>query len=135
MTHRLRLNSLSRWPLPLAIALAALLPAAAGAAESPAKSAGPLSPVLAELAKPAVAAEPPAAQAEALGVARSGPASLVREGGRVLVTARFDGGAIAALATMRAAGARIVSVDRGLQTKRAPNSCAACAGPGSIHRS
>jgi hypothetical protein len=117
MARGLRLNR--RWGLSLsiAIALAALLPPAARADEElPSKSRGPLSPVLAELARPAVAAKAPAAQAEAVGVAEEGPASLVRDGDRLLVTARFDAGAVSRLPELREAGAQVLSASRDQQT-------------------
>jgi len=95
--------------LPFALALAALAPAVASGAFPGAKGRGPLSPSLEELARPAVAAEPLAAQARRLGVPLEGPGSLVRDGGRVLVTARVPGGSSAAFADLRQAGARIVS--------------------------
>jgi len=45
-----------------------------------------------------------------------GPGSVVREDGRVLLTARFDRGVIAALPRLRESGARVVSASRRLQT-------------------
>jgi Subtilase family len=116
MAQGLRLIRFSGCSLLLAIALASLLPAAAAAGALPAKSRGPLSPLLAQLAKPAVAAKSPAAQAEAVGAVSGGPAGLVRDGERVLVTARFDDGAIAHLPELRAAGGRIVSAGSDQQT-------------------
>jgi subtilisin family serine protease len=103
----------------VAIAVACLLlvlPSAAGAAPLGAKDHGPLSPGLAELARPAVRTQPPALQAVALDLARSGPGSLLREGDRVYATVRFDEGAIARLAELREAGARIVSSSQRNQT-------------------
>ncbi len=96
-------SAVGRLALVFAVASAAL-PAAAVAAPSP------LSPPLQELAEPAVAAKPLAAQAHRLGLPADGPGSLVRDGGRVLVTARLTGGIAAAVAGLRQAGARIVSV-------------------------
>jgi hypothetical protein len=116
MAQGLRLNRLSGCSLLIAIALASLLPAAAGAGGLPAKSRGPLSPLLVQLAKPAVATKPPAAQAEVVGALVGGPAGLVRDGERVLVTARFDHGAITHLPELRAAGGDIVSADGDQQT-------------------
>jgi subtilisin family serine protease len=78
--------------------------------------AGVLSPRLEELSKPVVRSASPAQQAAILGVARSGPGSLVREGDRVLVSVRFDHGAIAALPNLRAAGTRIVGASRKYQS-------------------
>jgi subtilisin family serine protease len=110
------LNRLVSRSLLSAIALASLLPAAAGAAVLPQKNKGPLSPLLGELAKRSVATKAPAVQDHALGIAASGPAGLVREGSRVLVTARFGSGAVVALPQLREAGARVVSVGRDQQT-------------------
>jgi len=50
------------------------------------------------------------------GLPSSGPGSLVREGDRVLMTARFERGALAAFPRLREAGARIVSASRETQT-------------------
>jgi hypothetical protein len=77
---------------------------------------GPLSAGLTELAKPALRSASPARQAAVLGVAPSGPGSLLREGSRVFVTVRFDSGAIARLGALRALGARVVSSSRRYQT-------------------
>ena len=95
---------------------ACLLPSAASAAVLGAKDHGPLSSGLAELAEPAVRSESPALQAAILGVPRSGPGSLLREGDRVYVTVRFGEGAIARLGALEAAGARVVSSSREYQT-------------------
>jgi hypothetical protein len=94
--------------------LAAILIACALAPDSavamPAHSAdSALSPRLAELARPALRSAPPAKQAGRLGLARSGPGSLLRDGGRVLVEVRFERGDVAAGA-LRDAGAEIVHV-------------------------
>jgi subtilisin family serine protease len=77
---------------------------------------GNLSLRLAELAKPAVRTLPPAKQAERLSLAPSGPASLLREGNRVLVDVRFNHGAAAGVNALRAAGAQIAHVSRRYQT-------------------
>lgn len=116
MLPGLRLNRLAGRSLALACAFAALLPATAAAVALGPKGGGPLSPPLSVLAKPSVAAKSPAAQADLLGIAAQGPASLVREGDRIVVTARFAAGAIARLPELRAAGARIVSSSREQQT-------------------
>jgi len=50
------------------------------------------------------------------GLPSNGPGSVVREGDRVLVTARFERGAISAFPRLRQAGARIVSASRETQT-------------------
>lgn len=105
-------TSASRPPRALvsAIALLVLFPAAARAQSQPiAKDGGALSPALEELAQPAVAEAPLAAQSRHLGVPLAGPASLVREGGRVLVTVRLSRGPAGAFPALRAAGARILS--------------------------
>ena len=93
------------------LAIAGLLPATATAVSVGHKGNGPLSPLLEELADPDIASRSPAGQAAHLGLSPSGPASLVRDGGRVIVTARFSRGAIAAFPELRQAGARIVSAD------------------------
>jgi hypothetical protein len=110
------LNRLAGRLLAAAIALLALIPAAATAAAPESKGEGPLTPVLAELADPALADRPPAVQADRLGLPVRGPGSLVHRGERVLVTARFAGGAVAAFEQLRQAGGRIVSAGRSTQT-------------------
>ncbi|MFL5873231.1 MAG: S8 family serine peptidase [Solirubrobacterales bacterium] len=57
----------------------------------------------------------PARQAQLAGIAPSGPGSLVRSGGRLLVDVRFDRGAIAALPQLREAGARVLAASQSLQ--------------------
>jgi Subtilase family len=101
--------------LTVALALACLLAPSAGAALPGPKDHGRLSPELRLLADPAVRAKPPAEQAEALGVAPSGPGSLVREGGRVLVEVSFERGAASRLDELRRAGAGIVASSRRYQ--------------------
>lgn len=115
MASGLHLNRLMAQPLLLAVLLGISLPAAAGAAGPIAKTHGPLSPLLAKLAKPGVAAQPPAVQDELLGLAK-GQDGLVRDGSRVQVLARFDGGALPDLSHLREAGAHIVSASREQQT-------------------
>jgi hypothetical protein len=86
---------------------------------------------LAQLAKPSLHRASPFRQAKALGIARSGPGSLLREGERVVVEARFDRGAAAAVASLRAAGARILNVSPRYQRVTlavAPSDLAAVAG-------
>jgi hypothetical protein len=97
-------------------ALAALAPAAAAAAPQGKKGGSALSPDLEVLARPAVAADSPAEQADRIGAPARGPGSLVRDGERVLVTARFARGAIAAFEQLRDAGARVVDADAPTQT-------------------
>jgi subtilisin family serine protease len=100
----------------IAIATACLvLPTAAGAAVLAPKHHGRLSAGLAELAKPAVAAESPPRQAAILGLPETGPGSLIRDGRRLLVDIRFDNGAVARLDSLRDEGARIVAASRRYQ--------------------
>jgi hypothetical protein len=97
-----------------------LLPGVAAAAESPLQGAAaeetPLSPELATLAEPAVAAAPEAAQAEAIALPVEGPGSLVREGGDVVVEAHFEDGALPDTAALEAAGATVLAVSTRYQT-------------------
>ncbi|HET8813361.1 MAG TPA: S8 family serine peptidase [Solirubrobacterales bacterium] len=102
--------------LTLATTFLVLLPAAGGAAVIPPKSAGSLSPVLAELARPAVRSQPTARQAAILGVPADGPGALLRRGGRVLVGVRFEHGAVASRDEVRARGGRVLSASRDYQT-------------------
>jgi subtilisin family serine protease len=99
-----------------AIVLLAVLPAAACAQLVGGKGGGPLSPALEELARPAIAAEPLAAQSRHLALPAEGPGSLLRDGGRVLVTARLSRGVGVALPALRDAGARVVSADPRIRT-------------------
>jgi hypothetical protein len=116
MAQGLRLNRIGPRSLLLAVAFAATLPAGAGAAGPVAKVRGPLSPLLAQLAKPAVAEQPPAAQDELVGVATDEPGGLIRTGERVQVTVRFAGGVFAALPQLREAGAGVLGASREQQT-------------------
>ena len=68
-----------------------------------------LTPELAKLGTAAVAAQPAPAQAEAIGLPAEGPGSLVREGERVIVEARFEAGALARARSAEAAGAKILA--------------------------
>ncbi|MGN6275246.1 MAG: S8 family serine peptidase [Solirubrobacterales bacterium] len=97
------------------IAVVCLVPAGATAA-TVLKGHGPLSPTLAELARPAVRALPPARQARVLGVAPSGPGSLLRQGGRVLVNVRFEDAALARRDDLHAAGGQVLSASRRYQS-------------------
>src|SRR5882757_5940440 len=85
-------------------ALLGLAPGFAAAAEPFVQGAAaeetPLTPELATLAEPAVAAAPEAVQAEAMALPVEGPGSLVREGGEVVVEAHFEGGALAGTAAL-----------------------------------
>jgi len=116
MAQGLRLNRFGLRPLVLAVAFAAAMPAGAGATPPVAKSRGALSPLLAQLAKPGVAEQPPAAQDELLGVASDGPGGLIRDSGRVQIAVRFAGGALAALPQLREAGARVLGASHEQQT-------------------
>lgn len=92
-----------------------LLPAGAATASVPAKGDGPLSAALAQLAKPAVRSLPLAKQARLLGVAASGPGSLIRRGKRVLVYIRHEPDA-GTLPALREEGAQVIAGSRPLQT-------------------
>ncbi len=114
MTPGTRLRRAAGRLLFVAPACLCLLAPAAASAKS---IQGDLSPRLAELAKPSVAAMGPAKQAATLDVAPQGqPGSLQWDGNRVLVDAHFDRGAVAGLADLRAAGARVVYLSRRYQT-------------------
>jgi hypothetical protein len=97
------------------VAICAFAPAGASAALLRPGD-GELSSRLAELAKPSVRGAPRAEQAAKLDVARSGPGSLLRRGGRVLVDVRFAHGAAAGLDDLRATGAQVVHLSRRYQT-------------------
>jgi Subtilase family len=97
------------------LVVACAVPPGSAFATTTRPSDGTLAPRLAELAEPAVRAASPARQAAKLGLAASGPGSLVRDGGRVVVDVRFEAGAIAAVPALRAAGAEIVHASRALQ--------------------
>jgi hypothetical protein len=94
------------------LALALLAPTSAAAASSTTA----LTPELATLGTAAVASEPPAAQAEAIGLPVEGPGSLIREGGRVVVEARFEGGALSQVEALEAAGAEVLTSSSRYQT-------------------
>lgn len=92
------------------------------------KDGGGLSAALSELTKPSVRSQSPAQQAKILGVAPSGPGSLLREGNRVLVSVRFEHGAIAGLEGLKAIGATPISSSQQLQT------VTAAAAPAILHQ-
>lgn len=73
--------------------------------------ASPLSPRLSALAKPAVHSSPYRVQAKDLGIPANGPGSLLREGNRVLVELRYNGGAATAAGAIRSAGAEVIDVN------------------------
>jgi subtilisin family serine protease len=76
----------------------------------------PLTPELVTLGTAAVAAQPPTAQAEAIGLPTEGPGSLVREGERVIVEAHFEEGALTHLEALEAAGAKVLTASGEYQT-------------------
>ncbi len=100
----------------LVAAIVGALPAGAGAMVPLAKSDGPLSPLLAELAKPALAEKAPKVQEELLGVSAEGPGGLIRDGESLQVNVRFAGSAIADVPQLRDAGAHVLGASRRQQT-------------------
>jgi hypothetical protein len=102
--------------LALAVAALALLPATAHGARPLMKPRGPLSPALVALAKPSVRALSLERQAQVMGIAPSGPGSLLRDDGLVLVRVRFDHGAVDSGDAVRASGAQVLSASRRYQT-------------------
>jgi hypothetical protein len=110
-------SSLALAPLAAALLVLGLLaPALASADVAPLTTSSALSPKLEALATPAVRAQSLAGQAEALGLPSEGAGTLVREGGRVIVEARFESGAAAAVEAVQAAGAKVIDVSRRYQT-------------------
>ncbi|HET7121632.1 MAG TPA: S8 family serine peptidase [Solirubrobacterales bacterium] len=97
-------------------ALAVALLATAASAKPLKKANGGLSPVLATLAKPSVRALPPQRRAKRLGVAPSGPGSLLRKGGRVLTRVSFDHGALHSRAAIQATGSKVLRASRRAQS-------------------
>lgn len=77
---------------------------------------GALSSQLRQLSTPTVRAKSPLRQARILGVAASGPGSLIRAGNRLLVEIHFDRGALARLPALRGAGAKVTAASRRYQT-------------------
>lgn len=90
-----------------------LAPGGAAAASS---AEGSLTPELEQLSTPALAEASPEAQAEAIGMPVEGPGSLSREGERVVVEAHFEGGALARLEALEAAGAKVMVASQRYQT-------------------
>jgi len=89
------------------------------AADAPAvnvTSSSALSPELEALATPAVRSRSLAGQAEALGLPRESEGGLVRDGGRVVVEARFGSGAAGAVEAVKATGAKVLTVSSRYQT-------------------
>jgi hypothetical protein len=103
------------------LAVLGLLAPGAASAEAPAEmpaltSSTALSPQLEALATPAVRSRSLTGQAEALGLPAEGAGTLVRDGGRVIVEARFESGAVAAVEAVKATGAEVLNVSRRYQT-------------------
>ncbi|HET8567285.1 MAG TPA: S8 family serine peptidase [Solirubrobacterales bacterium] len=98
--------------LALALFVGSAPPSAAGAGSGVAV----LSPRLSQLATPALEGAAPGAQARALSLARSGPGSLLRRGGRVVVEVGFDNGAAVGVGSLRAVGGKVLDVSRRYQT-------------------
>jgi hypothetical protein len=98
-----------------AVAVCAFSPAVARAAETGSEQAH-LSPRLEELARPAVRRAPAAVQAARVGLPSRGPGSLLRDDGAVLVSVRFDRGAVARVGDLEDAGGEIVDISRRYQT-------------------
>ncbi len=93
----------------LAIALVLLVPATALGSTLGVKGDGPLSPPLEELAERTVSGKTLAGQARHLGLPSSGPGSLLRDGGKVLVTVRVARRPAVVIPGLRSAGAKVVS--------------------------
>jgi hypothetical protein len=103
----------------LAVLAACLLaPGAAGAADLGSSDAN-LSPRLEALSSPSLRRVSKAAQAARVGLAASGPGSLLRAGSRVLVEVRFDRGAAAGRPALEAAGAEVIDLSKRYQTATA----------------
>ncbi len=111
MVRRLRYRS----SLLIAALLGALAALVAPVASAGAATGASLSPALATLTEPQVAAKSVAGQEAAIGLPASGTGSLTRIGGSVVVEAHFDSGAIAAIPAVKASGARVLSAGRRYQ--------------------
>ncbi len=98
------------------LALGLLAPALAGAEVPTVASTTALSPRLEALAAPAVRSRSLVGQAEALGLPGEGVGTLVRDGGRVIVEARFEAGVLGAVEAVKANGARVLNASRRYQT-------------------
>jgi hypothetical protein len=117
--HRHATSSLALAPLAAVVLVLGLLAPATAGASAPAlnlTSSSALSPELEALATPAVRSLSLAGQAEALGLPRESEGGLVRDGGRVVVEARFEAGVGAAAAAAKATGARVLSASSRYQT-------------------
>lgn len=100
----------------LAVPLAACLLAPAAGAAPIAPGGGNLSPRLAEAARPALRSASPVALARRLSLPRSGPGSLLRDGGRIVADVRFEGDAAGSVARLSSIGAEVLDVSRRYQT-------------------
>jgi hypothetical protein len=100
------------------LALGLFVPATAGAAAPDLNlaSSSALSPELEALATPAVRSLSLAGQAEALGLPRESEGGMVRDGGRVVVEARFEAGVAAAVGAVEATGAKVLNISSRYQT-------------------
>jgi subtilisin family serine protease len=100
----------------LALLLAATLLSGSVAVAADPPGDGELSARLAQLAKPSLRSAALVEQARKLSLAPGGAGSLLREDGRVHVDVRFERGALAALGSLRGAGAKLVHASRRYQT-------------------
>jgi hypothetical protein len=100
----------------LLLGLLAPAVASAGAPGLTLTSSSALSPELEALASPAVRSQSLAGQAEALGLPPESAGGLVRDGGRVVVEARFEAGAAAAVKAVEATGTKVLSVSSRYET-------------------
>lgn len=91
---------------------ALVVPAGAEALAVPPDAVGPpeLSPRLQVLSTPKVRAQTTSRQAQSVGLEEDGPASLIRDGKRVVVSVRVVGDAGAAVPALRTAGAEVLHV-------------------------
>lgn len=94
-------------PFVCALVLLGLAVPAAASAEG--AESGALSPELVQLQAAAAEGAPAETQSEAAGLPAEGPGSIVREGDRVIVEARFEGGALARVGALEAAGAEVLT--------------------------
>jgi hypothetical protein len=101
---------------PLFVGALLVLGLTASGAGAATPATGSLTPELVTLGTPAVAAQPPAAQAEAIGMPVEGPGSLAREGERVIVEAHFEAGALAGVEALETAGADVLVASGRYQT-------------------
>lgn len=107
-------------PTTIGVALVGLIALPGGAHAALVKSASgrpsELSARLQVLTTPAVRAQSNARQAQSVGLSDSGPGALVRDGRRVVVTARFDRDPSGSSAALEAAGATVLHVSSRYRT-------------------